>query len=76
VEDGAQVLHVTTDALFPPVRESEVNVQVRGTAQITVDVGLGPDDAFLGEGIRDLIAEMRAFFKTLDPYVRRPKIKP
>jgi len=75
VEHGAQVLHVTTDTLFPSIRDAEVQVQVRGTQQITVDVGLGRDDAFVAEGIRDLIAEMRAFFAVLDPFVRQAKPK-
>lgn len=73
VEDGAQVLHFTTDRLWPPVSESEMNVQVRGTQLITVEVGLGPNDVFRVEGIGEMIPEMRAMFSALDPYVRRPK---
>jgi hypothetical protein len=72
VEDGAQVAHVTTETLYPPVRESEVNVQIHGTPQVTVEVGLGAADALPADWASELIEEMRRFLQTLDPYVRRP----
>jgi hypothetical protein len=74
VENGAQVLHFTTENHWPPIRESEIYVQIHGTQQVTVEVGLGADESFPPEGIRELIGLLREFFITLDPYVRRPTL--
>jgi hypothetical protein len=76
VGDGAEIVHLNTEMLWPPVREAEMYVQVRGAQQITVEIGLGPDHAFLVEGIHELIPEIRKMFAVLDPYVRRPNPKP
>jgi hypothetical protein len=76
VENDAQILHFTTEKLWPPASESEMYVQIRGTQLITVDVGLGPNDAFRVEGIHELIPEIRNMFAALDPYVRRPRTPP
>jgi hypothetical protein len=73
VEHGAQVVHVTTERLYPPIRETEVDVKVHGAPHLTVEVGLGPADALPADWATDLIDRTRQFIKTLDPYVRRPK---
>src|SRR5207249_11876498 len=70
-ENGARCAQVTTDTLYPAVRESKVNVQIHGTPQVRVEVGLGPADALPADWASELIEEMRRFLQTLDPYVRR-----
>lgn len=76
LKDGTEVLHATW-IRSPPLQESEVDVQCRGTAAITIkvtDIGGNrpPSDYRLYKTMRYALRDVRYLLLMLEPFVQRP----